>query len=101
MLRVTVIGRDYLSRDMKKNNICPKCNATAIIPDVTVWDYDASSNRPLSLTVPLPKPPGAFIYKGSETGHLRAWVCGECGYTELYTPQFAALWDAYQKSQQA
>jgi ribosomal protein S27AE len=82
-----------------KSNTCPKCGSSAIMPDVAVLDYDASSSRPLSVSVPLPKPPGAFIFKGSENGQLRAWICGGCGYTGLYTPQFAALWDAHQKKQ--
>jgi predicted nucleic-acid-binding Zn-ribbon protein len=84
-----------------KSNVCCKCGSTAIIPNVALLDYDASSSRPLSVSVPLPKPTGAFIFKGSESGHLRAWICGECGYTELYTSQFTALWDAHQKNQQA
>ena len=82
-----------------RNNICHKCGSTEVVPDVEVRDYDASSYRELTLSVQLPRPPGSFIYQGSETSPLRAWVCGQCGYTELYAPNCRALLAAHRQSQ--
>jgi len=81
-----------------RNNPCPKCGSREIIPAVEVRDYDASSHRELTVAVRLPKLPGAFIHKGSETSNVRAWVCGECGFTELYAPNHRELLDAYKRS---
>ena len=82
-----------------RNHICPKCGSPDVVPDVEVRDYDASSYRELSVSVRLPRPPGAFIHKGSETSPLRAWVCGQCGYTELYAPNCRALLATHKQSQ--
>lgn len=81
-----------------KNNICPKCGSQEIVPNVEVRDYDAGSYRPLSIFVELPKPPGALIYKGSESSLIRAWVCGDCGYTELYAARFKELLAAHKQT---
>ncbi|HUQ34529.1 MAG TPA: hypothetical protein VM095_20580 [Pyrinomonadaceae bacterium] len=81
-----------------RNNLCPKCNSSEIIPGVEVRDYDASSYRELSVAVQLPRPAGAFIHKGSESSNLRAWVCGQCGFTELYAPNFQSLLNAYKQA---
>jgi predicted nucleic-acid-binding Zn-ribbon protein len=82
-----------------RNNLCPKCSSSEIIPGVEVRDYDAGSYRELTIHVRLPRPAGALIHKGSETSNLRARVCGQCGYTELYAPNFAALLNAHKKAQ--
>src|SRR4051812_26512593 len=63
---------------MMRNNLCSKCGSNEIVPNVEVRDYDASSYRELTVSVQLPRPPGAFIYQGYETSSLRAWVCGQC-----------------------
>ena len=81
-----------------RNNLCPKCGSNEIVPNVEVRDYDASSYRELTVAVQLPRPPGAFIYKGYETSNLCAWVCGACGYTEFYAPNCGALLVAYKQS---
>ena len=82
-----------------RDNGCPKCASTEVVPDVEVRDYDASSYRELAVSVRLPRPPGAFIYQGRETSRLRARVCGRCGYTEFYAPNCGALLAAHRQSQ--
>ena len=82
-----------------RDNLCPKCESREIIPSAEIRDYDASSYRELNVFVQLNRPPGASIYKGYETSKLRAWVCGECGYTELYAPNFKELLSAYKQTQ--
>ncbi|HYJ46453.1 MAG TPA: hypothetical protein VEV81_07550 [Pyrinomonadaceae bacterium] len=81
-----------------RNNLCPKCGSNEIVPNVEVRDYDASSYRELTVAVPLPRPPGAFVYKGYEASSLRAWVCGGCGYTEFYATNCRELLAAYKQA---
>ena len=73
------------------NNLCPKCGSSEIINDAEVRDYDASSYRRLSVYVALKNPEGGFLKKTTESGELRASVCGGCGYTELYATNFQAM----------
>jgi predicted nucleic-acid-binding Zn-ribbon protein len=74
-----------------KNKICPKCESKEIIEDAEVRDYDSSSHRPLGVYVKLARPAGGVIKKVTASGELRAWVCGECGYTELYATNYEEL----------
>jgi ribosomal protein S27AE len=74
-----------------KNNPCPKCGSGEIVSDAEVRDYDSSSFRRLSVYVPLKQPEGGFFKKTAESGELRAFVCGQCGYTELYATNYEAL----------
>jgi hypothetical protein len=34
----------------------------------------------------------------SATGDVRAWICGQCGYTELYTSNLEELHNIYKLS---
>jgi len=73
---------------------CPKCGSNEIIHDAEVRDYDASSYRRLNVYVPLRNPQGGFIKKTTESGELRASVCGGCGYTELFATNYQAMLNA-------
>jgi hypothetical protein len=44
--------------------------------------------------------PAAFIFKGTYTGYLKACICCDCGYAELYVDNANELYEAYSKSQQ-
>ncbi|MBK8432774.1 MAG: hypothetical protein IPL28_16405 [Chloroflexi bacterium] len=79
-----------------KNKVCPKCESSEIIEDAEVRDYDASSYRPLGVHVKLANPTGGFIKKTHVSGELRAWICGGCGYTELYATNYQELLKARQ-----
>ena len=74
---------------------CARCASTNVVADAEVRDYDASSHRPLTVVVPLARPTGGLIKKTSESGEVRARVCGDCGAVELFTTQAAALAAAY------
>lgn len=78
-----------------RNSLCPNCGSQEVIPNVEVRDYDASSYRPLSLTVQLPRPQGGFIAKSTESSEVRATVCGGCGYTEFFATKHRELLAAY------
>ena len=66
---------------MRKTFTCPKCAHGEILffPQVADRD-DEDSVRPLSIFV------RHFDWKEDmEAGKLQAYVCGSCGFTELYT----------------
>jgi predicted nucleic-acid-binding Zn-ribbon protein len=73
---------------------CSKCQSNKIIPNVHIRDYgDYNSNNQLSVEVY--EKPDAIIFKGAHPGALNAWICGECGYTELYVENPQELYLAY------
>ena len=76
-------------------NSCSRCGSGDVVADAEVRDYDASSYRPLSVVVPLASPSGGLVKKTSESGELRARVCGACGVVELFSPQAGALLAAH------
>ncbi|HNE06468.1 MAG TPA: hypothetical protein PLT08_18210 [Anaerolineales bacterium] len=76
-----------------QNGVCPKCNSRVIIknkPLLTKGDYDGIKYLFLMI---VGKRTGWFFRKSTK-GNLRAWVCGECGYTEIYTINFKEFLDA-------
>lgn len=81
--------------DMQRE-VCPKCHSSMVIPDVQVGAFQAGNLHHLWLSIP--ENPDALIFKNLAYSALRAWVCGRCGYSELYTTQPDLLWDAYQRS---
>ena len=73
---------------------CSKCQSNKIISNVHIRDYgDYMSNNQLS--VEIYEKPDAMIFKGTHEGALTAWICGECGYTELYVENPQALYSTY------
>ena len=44
--------------------------------------------------------PDAWLFKGEVRTSLKAWVCGACGYTELYAKNPAALLAAHRKQKE-
>ena len=80
-----------------KNGICPKCGSKEIMADVTVKDVGNSGPYPLRVEVEEPEPAKrSFIWTPrSATGNIRAWICSQCGFTELYTNNLAELHSLY------
>jgi hypothetical protein len=80
---------------------CRSCGSSNVIPDAIVNDHDSSSWRPLGVTVKLATPQQTDVLglvtatRDSMTVPLHARVCGECGATDLYAADPAALWAAY------
>ncbi|MBX7218954.1 MAG: hypothetical protein K1Y36_03335 [Blastocatellia bacterium] len=79
---------------MKNQPVCPKCNSTQVIPEVQVFDQGQYSDT--HLKVALHEKPDAWLFKGTHLGVLKAWICGTCGYTELYLANPQELYAAYQ-----
>lgn len=81
-----------------KTEVCSKCGSTDVVPNVEVRDFDASSHRPLSVVVELPRPSGAFVYKSARSSEIRAWMCGNCGFTEFFALQPSEILSAYRQN---
>ena len=65
-----------------------------MIPDARLLDRgDADARKPAEVGVV--RNPEAVLFKGEVRAPLRAQICGECGYVELYAQNPGALWSAY------
>jgi predicted nucleic-acid-binding Zn-ribbon protein len=65
---------------MKRSGKCPKCGSQKIIVDAVVRDHAHQE-----LNVCTYANPDALIFKEARDSTISAWICGECGFTELYT----------------
>jgi len=74
---------------MKTQGTCPRCGSGRIIRQVQIVDRSDSGNQPLSVRR------GTRTWAGwlklPRSFPLDAWVCGGCGYTELYVREPAEL----------
>jgi ribosomal protein S27AE len=74
---------------MKTQGTCPRCGSGRIIRQVPIVDRSDSGSLPLSLRR------GTRTWAGwlklPRSFPLDAWVCGGCGYTELYVREPAEL----------
>lgn len=82
-----------------KDRVCPKCFATTIIPDMKIPEY-GHYNLEQPLSVKILERWGGLFRRRMRSFSLRAWICGTCGYTELYTDYPQRLYEAYQNAQQ-
>ena len=85
-----------------KNGICPKCSSHTIIENIPILDRSgqyAHLASPLSLAVQGERT--GLFFSHVAKGELRAWVCGECGYTELYTSNLGELLEADREAKTA
>ena len=80
-----------------KNGICPKCNSTEIIPEVDVHELGRGGADTLRVEVVEKEPAKhGFVWSPQiARGEIRAWICSQCGYTELYTNNLAELYKIY------
>ncbi len=75
---------------MKKTNQCPKCGSTDIVVDATAIDRGHSDFQ-RELTVATFGKPDALVFKEAHKSTVSAWVCGQCGYLELYADSPSTL----------
>jgi hypothetical protein len=76
-----------------------RCGSDKVIPDVHLLDsYGDMGVRKKPLGVEVQGNPAAWVFKDTVGGNLVARVCGECGFTELHTTNFRALYEKYQQS---
>lgn len=84
---------DKLDVSMKKTNQCPKCKSRRILTEARVIDKASKGGPALNLELAVNKDPDALLFKGEERFTIRAWVCADCGYTELYTDDAGAAYN--------
>lgn len=83
-----------------KSGICPKCQSQNVIPHVRILDYyDALGASNLKAVVY--ENPNALFFSGEHKSSLTAWICGECGYTELFVDRPQELFAVYYASLRA
>lgn len=83
-----------------KNGTCPKCGSNEIISELNIR---GGESHPPYVQVVEPAPanrPFVWMPK-SEQGHFRAWVCGACGYTEIYTDNYQGMNEGRKKGFQS
>ena len=81
---------------MKVKN-CRVCGSGKIMADVSV--IDTGQNAKGSLMIIVYKKPGALIFKDRHFETLKAWVCGECGYTQFFAEKPKWIYEVYKASQ--
>ena len=68
---------------MRKSARCSKCGSSLIVENVRVVDR-AHADAKKDLGVEIHENPDALAFRGTHQGLLHAWVCGGCGFVELY-----------------
>jgi predicted nucleic-acid-binding Zn-ribbon protein len=93
---MTTFESVFVIRRMGVNTMslyCSKCGSEKIIPWALMKDQGQYSDGELEVAVL--KNPNAWVFQGAVTSKLTANICGECGYTELFVVNPAALYQAY------
>ena len=75
---------------MKQTNKCPKCGSTEILADAKAIDR-GHSDLQREFSVATFGKPDALIFKEQHKSTISAWVCGQCGYLELYADSPSSL----------
>lgn len=80
-----------------KDGRCPKCGSSDVLAGVQVRDEGRNGSHPLRVMVEEPEPAGhgPIWVQGQSTGELQAWICANCGYTELYANNLDKLLRSY------
>jgi hypothetical protein len=76
--------------------VCSRCGSPKVVPTAGVRDQNGHVSQDWAVFVE--DEPEVRLLPKRAYGHLRARVCGECGYTELWTDNSAELYDAYLRS---
>ena len=83
---------------MKKTGKCPKCESRNILGNVEVPDR-GHNNFTFLLKISIPRRPKAIFFQKPVERPILAWICTDCGYTELYTHDPKALMAAFRENQ--
>lgn len=75
---------------MTKREHCPKCGSSRVMSDVRIVDGALEEE----VRAEVHRKPDAKLFKGAVRVSLKAHVCGECGFTELYAADPAQLFEA-------
>lgn len=84
---------------MPKIDKCVKCGSTSVIRRAMVIDKVTITGTEQNLTVRVDGDPTAVMFKKSVRSDVHAWICGECGYIELYADNQTELCEAFTAAQ--
>lgn len=82
---------------MKKTGKCPKCESRNLLGNVVITEV-GQMNYTFFLRIRIPRRPKAIFFPKPVERPLLAWVCTDCGYTELYTHDPKALMEAFHEN---
>ena len=82
---------------MKKTGKCPKCESRNLLGNVPITDL-GHHNSGFPLKIRIDKRPNAILFPKPVARPLLAWICTDCGYTELYTHDPKALMEAFHEN---
>ena len=80
---------------IKMQRKCLLCQSTKLIKGKPIGDGGQHSKNTLSVVVGAHNP-NAFLIKNFFHVDVMASICGDCGNTQLYVEEPAALWEQYQ-----
>ena len=75
---------------------CTRCGSVRIVPQASIWEKQTGD-----LQAYIDAKPNARIFRERAHATLYARICADCGHTELFTNNAAALYEAYLRSQQS
>ena len=81
-----------------RDSICPKCGCKEIMSDVKIVDH-GHGNSEQDFTAAAYANPHALIFRGAVSSRINAYVCSECGYTELYVAKPKSLLKVIEEKQ--
>jgi predicted nucleic-acid-binding Zn-ribbon protein len=84
---------------VRKIDKCVKCESTSVIQRAMVVDKVSAAGAEQDFTVRVDADPSAFMFKKSARSVVHAWICGQCGYIELYAENPGELYQAFTTSQ--
>lgn len=78
-----------------RNGICPKCGSNQIAHNIPIADRNEYADKELSIRVVRPADAKflgmSVMVTNAEYIPLRVWLCGACGYAELYCADMPKL----------
>jgi predicted nucleic-acid-binding Zn-ribbon protein len=78
-----------------KDKKCLKCGSSNVIPSVPIADRSHMGEL-LPWVAYISEKPNTLFSK-IHFFKIRAWICGECGYTELYADEPNEVAKSYQR----
>ena len=78
------------------NKQCAKCGSGKMMEDVQVFDQGQHSDGKLKLVVA--EKPDAMLFKQNKLHAIKAQVCADCGFAELYLENPGEFYKSYRKS---
>jgi ribosomal protein S27AE len=78
---------------------CAKCGSDSVIQRAMAIDKVTAMGAEQDFTVGVNADPTAIMFKKPARSDVHAWICGRCGYIELYADNPAELYQAFLTAQ--